>query len=200
MTGPADDAELVVKMLNSGAPGVMLDLEDSNANTWQHLTTGIHNVLEAVAEVDDRGHPPCQHRAGGRQLAELQACHADQLERAGFDLRQANRPGQLHASVEPFQGEAQVALEHRRRSREEQGGGKTRVVARGRLELQGTLDIRPGPGGIANDLHGTCPVHQGGGLTDLVMPGPGAFDAFIQQHVTFFEVALLHRPFRQLHG
>src|SRR5579864_3402947 len=30
MTGPADDAELVVKMLNSGAPGVMLDLEDSN--------------------------------------------------------------------------------------------------------------------------------------------------------------------------
>src|SRR5438445_11556230 len=31
MTGPADDAELVVKMLNSGAPGVMLDLEDSVA-------------------------------------------------------------------------------------------------------------------------------------------------------------------------
>src|SRR5882672_9794665 len=26
MTGPGDDAELVVKMLNSGAPGVMLDL------------------------------------------------------------------------------------------------------------------------------------------------------------------------------
>lgn len=49
MTGPADDAELVVKMLNSGAPGVMLDLEDSNANTWEHLTRGIHNVLEALA-------------------------------------------------------------------------------------------------------------------------------------------------------
>src|SRR6266850_1575159 len=49
MTGPADDAELVVKMLNSGAPGVMLDLEDSNANTWEHLTTGINNVLEALA-------------------------------------------------------------------------------------------------------------------------------------------------------
>jgi malate synthase len=49
MTGPADDAELVVKMLNSGAPGVMLDLEDSNANTWEHLTIGIHNVLEALA-------------------------------------------------------------------------------------------------------------------------------------------------------
>src|ERR1700716_1224218 len=49
MTGPADDAELVVKMLNSGAPGVMLDLEDSNANTWEHLPTGIRNVLEALA-------------------------------------------------------------------------------------------------------------------------------------------------------
>src|SRR5713226_8246859 len=49
MTGPADDAELVVKMLNSGAPGVMLDLEDSQANAWEHLSSGIHNVLEAVA-------------------------------------------------------------------------------------------------------------------------------------------------------
>jgi malate synthase len=49
MTGPADDADLVVKMLNSGAPGVMLDLEDSNANTWEHLLRGIHNVLEALA-------------------------------------------------------------------------------------------------------------------------------------------------------
>src|SRR5438105_4735825 len=49
MTGPADDAELVVKMLNSGAPGVMLDLEDSQANNWEHLTLGIHNILEALA-------------------------------------------------------------------------------------------------------------------------------------------------------
>jgi malate synthase len=48
MTGPADDAELVVKMLNSGAPGVMLDLEDSMANTWPHLTQGISNVLAAL--------------------------------------------------------------------------------------------------------------------------------------------------------
>jgi malate synthase len=49
MTGPADDAELVVKMLNSGAPGVMLDVEDSNANTWEHLSLGIRNILEALA-------------------------------------------------------------------------------------------------------------------------------------------------------
>ncbi|HXY24919.1 MAG TPA: hypothetical protein VEI73_09725 [Candidatus Acidoferrum sp.] len=48
MTGPADDAELVVKMLNSGAPGVMLDLEDSTANTWEHNELGIKNILEAL--------------------------------------------------------------------------------------------------------------------------------------------------------
>lgn len=57
MTGPADDADLVVKMLNSGAPGVMLDLEDSTANTWEHMALGIHNILEALAgrlSYDDR--------------------------------------------------------------------------------------------------------------------------------------------------
>jgi len=48
MTGPADDAELVVKMLNSGAPGVMLDLEDSLANTWAHVSLGVANVLAAL--------------------------------------------------------------------------------------------------------------------------------------------------------
>lgn len=48
MTGPADDAELVVKMLNSGAPGVMLDLEDSMANTWLNLKFGIDNILSAL--------------------------------------------------------------------------------------------------------------------------------------------------------
>ena len=49
MTGPADEADLVVKMLNSGAPGVMLDLEDSTANTWEHNARGIRNILEALA-------------------------------------------------------------------------------------------------------------------------------------------------------
>ena len=48
MTGPADDAELVVKMLNSGAPGVMLDLEDSMANMWSNLKTGIENINAAL--------------------------------------------------------------------------------------------------------------------------------------------------------
>src|SRR5436190_2024845 len=48
MTGPADDAELVVKMLNSGAPGVMLDLEDSVANTWPNITQGARNIIAAL--------------------------------------------------------------------------------------------------------------------------------------------------------
>ncbi len=48
MTGPADDAELVVKMLNSGAPGVMLDLEDSMSNQWPNLMRGVQNILEAL--------------------------------------------------------------------------------------------------------------------------------------------------------
>jgi malate synthase len=48
MTGPADDAELVVKMLNSGAPGVMIDLEDSMANEWANLVQGHANAVEAL--------------------------------------------------------------------------------------------------------------------------------------------------------
>jgi malate synthase len=48
MTGPADDGELVVKMLNSGAPGVMLDLEDSMANAWSNHGLGVRNILSAL--------------------------------------------------------------------------------------------------------------------------------------------------------
>ncbi len=35
-------------MLNSGAPGVMLDLEDSMANRWPNLLLGIGNILAAL--------------------------------------------------------------------------------------------------------------------------------------------------------
>jgi malate synthase len=48
MTGPADDAELCVKMLNSGAPGVMLDLEDSCVNEGSHHATGVTNILACL--------------------------------------------------------------------------------------------------------------------------------------------------------
>jgi malate synthase len=63
MTGPADDAELVVKMLNSGAPGVMLDLEDSMANRWDHLQEGIRNILSAL-----RGDLSYTDRKRGRKV------------------------------------------------------------------------------------------------------------------------------------
>lgn len=63
MTGPADDAELVVKMLNSGAPGVMLDLEDSMANRWDHLMVGVRNILSAL-----RGDLSYEDRKRGRRV------------------------------------------------------------------------------------------------------------------------------------
>ena len=48
MTGPADEGDLVVKMLNSGAPGVMLDLEDSMANAWDSMKLGLDNIVAAL--------------------------------------------------------------------------------------------------------------------------------------------------------
>ena len=48
MTGPADDGDLCVKMLNSGAPGVMLDLEDSCVNEWSHHEKGVANILACL--------------------------------------------------------------------------------------------------------------------------------------------------------
>src|SRR3982074_1369430 len=46
MTGPADDADLVVKRLNHRRPGVMLDLDDLRANAWENNSRGIKNILE----------------------------------------------------------------------------------------------------------------------------------------------------------
>src|SRR5712691_4206795 len=47
MTGPADDAELTVKLLNSGSPAVMVDLEDSTANIWENILLAVNNALAA---------------------------------------------------------------------------------------------------------------------------------------------------------
>jgi malate synthase len=47
MTGPADDAELTVKLLNSGSPAVMVDLEDSTANSWDHILLAVKNTIAA---------------------------------------------------------------------------------------------------------------------------------------------------------
>src|SRR3984893_17732335 len=47
MTGPADDAELTVKLLNSGSPAVMIDLEDSTANQWENILLAVRNTIAA---------------------------------------------------------------------------------------------------------------------------------------------------------
>jgi malate synthase len=47
MTGPAADAELTVKLLNSGSPAVMIDIEDSTANLWEHIMLAIENTIAA---------------------------------------------------------------------------------------------------------------------------------------------------------
>lgn len=58
MTGPADDAALVVKMLNSGAPGVMIDLEDSQANRWDNTAqayTNLYNLFKGNLTYEKSG-------------------------------------------------------------------------------------------------------------------------------------------------
>ena len=84
MTGPADDGELVVKMLNSGAPGVMLDLEDSMANSWQHLMLGITNMLSAL-----RGHLAYDDRKRGRTVTIQPSNVVVSLRPRGLHLHQA---------------------------------------------------------------------------------------------------------------
>lgn len=93
MTGPADDAELVVKMLNSGAPGVMLDLEDSIANTWPHLTQGVANILAAL-----RGDLTYFDRKRNRTVAIAPASTVISLRPRGLHLRQA---GILNGEILP---------------------------------------------------------------------------------------------------
>ncbi|MGA8556912.1 MAG: hypothetical protein WB630_21080 [Candidatus Acidiferrales bacterium] len=84
MTGPADDAELVVKMLNSGAPGVMLDLEDSMANTWPHLTQGVTNILAAL-----RGELTYFDKKRNRSVSLQPSAAAISLRPRGLHTRQA---------------------------------------------------------------------------------------------------------------
>src|ERR1700689_4704380 len=84
MTGPADDAELVVKMLNSGAPGVMLDLEDSMANAWPQLIQGVTNILAAL-----RGGLNYFDRKRDRTVGILPSDTVISLRPRGLHLRQA---------------------------------------------------------------------------------------------------------------
>lgn len=84
MTGPADDAELVVKMLNSGAPGVMIDLEDSMANTFSNLETGIANSLSAL-----RGALSYFDQKRGREVAIAEGTTVLMIRVRGLHLSQA---------------------------------------------------------------------------------------------------------------
>ncbi len=85
MTGPADDAELVVKMLNSGAPGVMLDVEDSMANNWENLGKGIANILSAL-----HGELTYQDKKRGKEVS-IKTSETVIFTRArGLHINQAN--------------------------------------------------------------------------------------------------------------
>jgi malate synthase len=48
MFGAADDAERCAQLLRSGTPGIVLDLEDSMVNTWEHLMRAHQNVLDSL--------------------------------------------------------------------------------------------------------------------------------------------------------
>ncbi len=85
MTGPADDAELVVKMLNSGAPGVMIDLEDSMANVWANLELGIENSLQAL-----HGELSYFDKKRNAQVAVKASATVTMIRVRGLHLNQAN--------------------------------------------------------------------------------------------------------------
>src|SRR2546425_4619643 len=84
MTGPADDAELVVKMLNSGAPGVMLDLEDSVANAWPNIMAGITNIIAAL-----RGELTYYDKKRDREVSINQSKTVSYTRPRGLHLEQA---------------------------------------------------------------------------------------------------------------
>ncbi len=85
MTGPADDAELVVKMLNSGAPGVMIDLEDSMANIWENLQIGYENSLSAL-----RGELSYYDKKREREVSIKESKTVLLIRVRGLHLNQAN--------------------------------------------------------------------------------------------------------------
>ena len=85
MTGPADDGELVVKMLNSGAPGVMIDLEDSMANVWGNLQTGVENSLRAL-----HGELSYYDKKREREVSINESAAVTLVRLRGLHLNQAN--------------------------------------------------------------------------------------------------------------
>jgi malate synthase len=98
MTGPADDGELVVKMLNSGAPGVMLDLEDSMANSWDCTLRGVANILAAL-----RGELTYEDKKRGRTVGITPSSTVIWSRTRGLHLSQAGLlPGAALTSASLF--------------------------------------------------------------------------------------------------
>jgi malate synthase len=71
-------------MLNSGAPGVMLDLEDSVANAWPNITEGIRNIIAAL-----RGELSYQDKKRDREVAINQSKTVILTRPRGLHLEQA---------------------------------------------------------------------------------------------------------------
>lgn len=87
MTGPADDGELVVKMLNAGTadkpmPGVMIDLEDSQCNRWEHTVLGTDNAVAAhkgtLTYVDKKGQTVGIKPSGAVLFTRVRGLHMQQ--------------------------------------------------------------------------------------------------------------------------
>src|SRR6202162_5631076 len=77
-------AEPAVKMRNSGAPGVMLDLEDSVANAWPNINQGVRNIIAAL-----RGDLTYQDRKRGREVAINESKTVILMRPRGLHLEQA---------------------------------------------------------------------------------------------------------------
>ena len=48
ITGPADNAKMLIGMCNSGAPGCMADGEDSIVGDWEHVRAAQFNTIAAT--------------------------------------------------------------------------------------------------------------------------------------------------------
>ena len=97
-------------MLNSGAPGVMLDLEDSCVNEWSHHETGVANILACLRgelsllrqEARPHGsHQAKQHRdlhaAAGTALEPGRADSGELISASLFDV------ARIFFSIDPAQ-------------------------------------------------------------------------------------------------
>ena len=97
MTGPGDDAELVVKMLNSGAPGVLLDLEDSVANAWPNILLGAANIIKAL-----HGQLSYQDRKRNQEVSIKESKTVITVRPRGLHLVQAGITGDEPSSAALF--------------------------------------------------------------------------------------------------